>query len=115
MKDPRTSAVLNELMDDKGEIYEGNCPEKLVKLARQLETELAAMTKERDEAIQVSAIIASERACLMVDLKAEREKCAKLREVLQLVENAKSGTHGWVVGNLDAARNAITKALEATK
>ena len=41
MKDPRTSKVLNELMDDKGEIWEGNCPEKLVKLARNLEYELA--------------------------------------------------------------------------
>ena len=46
MKDPRTSAVLNELMDDKGEIHEGNCPEKLVKLARQLELELAQERKK---------------------------------------------------------------------
>ena len=55
MKDPRTSAVLNELMDDKVELHEGNCPEKLVKLARQLEEEL----------------------------EKEREKVAKLRKVME--------------------------------
>ena len=43
MSTKRTSAVLAEILDDNGEIYEGNCPEKLVKLSRKLETELAAM------------------------------------------------------------------------
>lgn len=80
MSTPRTSEVLNQLMEEKLEIHEGNCPEKLVKLARQLETELDAMTKERDRLRDVKwegiAKIESE-------LKAEREKVAKLEDIIR--------------------------------
>lgn len=101
MSTPRTAEVLIQLMEDKGEIYEGNCPEKLVKLARQLETELEAMTKERDEIRdfyhrqtedlknrfheEIESRQQTARAIREQDdaiLKAEREKVAKLRDAL---------------------------------
>ena len=48
MNTPRTAAVLAEIYDTRGELSEKTAPEILVNELRQLETELAEVTKERD-------------------------------------------------------------------
>ena len=131
MSTPRTSEVLNQLMDDKGEIYEGNCPERLVKLARQLETELAAMTEDRDSEQRWAAKYAQERDELLgsleylkdqrdmladwlkigEDLKAEREKVAKLRKVANHSPSCQFSLAPWKL----TCNCGLDEALEATK
>ena len=125
MSTKRTSAVLAEILDDNGEIYEGNCPEKLVKLSRQLEAELKAMTDKvsemelykkayQDNARKYDAACA-ELSAVNKDLKAEREKVGKLEDIIRRAATkfCEDGPDGEIAAGM--FRILGEKALEATK
>ena len=85
---------------------------------KQLETELAAMTTERDSAF---ALLKTERdafADMLAQRDAERAKCAKLRESLSNFTHGQLGGMVCICGTVDGDKCVATNAeetLEATK
>ena len=50
---PRTDGLLTAILDSDGFVHNGNCPQRWVNHARELERELNAASKERDDALMM--------------------------------------------------------------
>ena len=83
--------------------------------ARQLETELAAMTAERDVWKENFIEECSEAATLTVELEDEREKSAKLEDIIRRASTkfCEDGPDGEIAEGM--FRILGEKALEETK
>ena len=107
---PRTDGLLTEILDAYGYVHQGNCPQRWVNHARELERELNAASVEIEEKRKDIVWLATEKAKLEDRIK-RLEEAGDALEYASVILEAGEDPNGFE--KLLIAQRAWRKAKEA--